>query len=172
MIRNYLTLILVSLVFSTCELPNRDNPWDEKSALDTKAWSAEDLQVEDVNITSKRIIWSYQGDNRIEGFQIDRKEGSGEWQESFHIAEKGAREWLDFNILPDTTRTYTYRLMAISGKNKSKENTAVATVKFPGPKAFKMDVSSDSLILLSWDYDATGHDGFKIDRRKDSEAWQ
>jgi hypothetical protein len=35
-----------------------------------------------------------------------------------------------------------------------------------------MDVSSDSLILLSWDYDATGHDGFKIDRRKDSEAWQ
>ena len=32
--RTLIILILLALVFSTCEMPDRDNPWDEKATID------------------------------------------------------------------------------------------------------------------------------------------
>lgn len=165
-------LLFFTLFFTACELPDRDNPWDEKATVDASNWSADGFQIEDVNLTSKKLSWTYQGDNRIEGFQIDRKIGAGEWQEEVYFAGKDERQWVDTNILPDSTKTYTYRLTAVAGVKKSNERTGTVSVRFPGPTALSLQVSTDTTFLLSWTYSSNGHEGFKIDRRKDNEAWQ
>ena len=165
-------MIFLASFFSTCELPERDNPWDEKATIDAESWSADGFQIQDVNLTSKKLSWTYAGDNRIEGFQIDRKIGSGEWQEEVYFAGKDEREWVDASVLPDTTKTYTYRLTAVAGTKKSNMRTGTVAVRFPGPTALSLQVGSDTTINLSWTYSSNGHEGFKIDRRKDNENWQ
>ncbi len=165
-------LLFFTLFFTACELPDRDNPWDEKATVDASNWSADGFQIQDVTLTSKKLSWTYQGDNRIEGFQIDRKIGAGEWQEEVYFAGKDERQWVDTNILPDSTKTYTYRLTAVAGVKKSNERTGTVSVRFPGPTALSLQVSTDTTFLLSWTYSSNGHEGFKIDRRKDNEAWQ
>ena len=169
---NIISIFLLVLFFSTCEMPDRDNPWDEKASVDASSWSADGFEIQDVNLTSKKLSWTYQGDNRIEGFQIDRKIGAGEWQEEVYFAGKDEREWVDTSVVPDTTKTYTYRLTAVAGVKKSNERTGTVSVRFPGPTALSLQVSTDTTFLLSWTYSSNGHEGFKIDRRKDNEAWQ
>jgi hypothetical protein len=165
-------LLFFTLFFTACELPDRDNPWDEKASVDASNWSADGFQIQDVNLTSKKLSWTYQGDSRIEGFQIDRKIGAGEWQEEVYFAGKDERQWVDTNILPDSTKTYTYRLTAVAGVKKSNVRTGTVSIRFPGPTALSLQVSTDTTFLLSWTYSSNGHEGFKIDRRKDNEAWQ
>ena len=165
-------LLFFALFFTACELPERDNPWDEKATIDAASWSADGFQIQDVNLTSKKLSWTYTGDNRIEGFQIDRKIGSGEWQEEVYFAGKDEREWVDTSVVPDTSKTYTYRLTAVAGTKKSNMRTGTVAVRFPGPTALSLQVGSDTTINLSWTYSSNGHEGFKVDRRKDNENWQ
>jgi len=170
--RSFIVLIFLASFFSTCELPERDNPWDEKATIDAESWSADGFQIQDVNLTSKKLSWTYTGDNRIEGFQIDRKIGVGEWQEEVYFAGKDEREWVDTSVLPDTTKTYTYRLTAVAGTKKSNVRTGTAAVRFPKPSNLSLLVNTDTTVNLSWNYDASGHEGFKFDRKKDAEPWQ
>ena len=165
-------LLFFTLFFTACELPDRDNPWDEKASVDASSWSADGFQVQDVNLTSKKLSWTYQGDNRIEGFQIDRKIGAGEWQEEVYFAGKDEREWVDTSVVPDSTKTYTYRLVAVAGTKSSNVQTETAAGYFPKPTALSFKLSSDTTLELSWTYSVNDHDGFKIDRRKNNEAWQ
>ncbi|MDX9748839.1 MAG: FISUMP domain-containing protein [Paludibacter sp.] len=165
-------LLLLAMVFSTCELPEQDNPWDENTKRDPDSWAPEKLTVEDISITSKKISWSYSGDTRIEGFQIERKENQGDWGNTIKISDNQASEWVDENIVPDTAITYTYRLVAIAGVNKSTETSTSVKVTFPGLTNLSVGVSNDTIVSLNWDYAASGHEGFKIDKRKANEAWQ
>ncbi len=165
-------MMLVVLLVSTCEMPERDNPWDEKASIDATSWSADGFQIQDVNLTSKKLSWTYEGDGRIEGFQIDRRIGTGEWQEKFYFAGKEEREWIDTSIVPDTTKTYTYRLTTVAGTKKSNERTGTVAVRFPKPTNFSIQANPDTSFTLNWTYEATGHEGFKIDRRMGSGAWQ
>ena len=171
-----LSLILGFLIFTffliTCEKPERNNPWDEKNSLNPSDWAPTNLQTEDISITSKKITWTYTGDNRIEGFQIDRKKGNDNWEERYYVADNKTSTWIDESITPDTSLTYSYRLFAIAGENKSSEKTTSFSPSFPAPSNIQIEKLSDKNFKLTWNDNSSGEQGFKVDRRINNGEWK
>jgi len=64
------------LLFTTCEDRKRANPLDPDSELDPSEWAPSNLQAEVINDSQIKLTWT-QEDERISGFRIDRKAGSG-----------------------------------------------------------------------------------------------
>ena len=159
-------------LFSTCQKPERDNPWDEKANLNPNEWTAKSLQLEDLTITSKKLAWVYDGDDRIEGFKIDRKKGNENWEDDYFIADKSTRTWIDDHIIPDTLNTYTYRLFTIAGENRSSERTVSFNANFPAPSNLKIEKLTDISNKLTWNDNSKGEQGFKIDRRLNNGEWE
>ena len=165
-------LINLSLFLTNCEKPLRDNPWDEKANLNPIDWAPANLQTEDISITSKKITWTYTGDNRIEGFQIDRKKGNDDWEERYYVADNKTSTWIDESITPDTSLTYTYRLFTIAGENKSSEKTTSFSASFPAPSNIQIEKLSDKNCKLTWNDNSSGEQGFKVDRRINNGEWK
>ena len=95
-----LLLIIGVILLATCEKPERTNPWDDKANLDPTSWAPQNLQIEDVSITEKKLTWTYT-DQNIEGFKLDRKKGDEAWQVAFQTFPKETRSWNDTEIVPD-----------------------------------------------------------------------
>ena len=164
-------LIATFLLLSTCKRDDRDNPWDAVANLDPDTWAPKSLVLEDISITEKKLIWTYEGDERIEGFQIDRKVGNADWEIGFHVAEKDERVWIDESITPDTTISYTYRLFTFAGENSSSYITNSSFASFPSPSNIEIEKLSDKSYQITWNDNSTGEEGFKIDRRTDGGEW-
>jgi uncharacterized protein (TIGR02145 family) len=113
-------LVFIALILSTCEKPERDNPWDAKSKLSPGAWAPQNFKSERVDLTSVKLSWTY-GDHHIEGFRIDRKKGYGEWQESYAVLEKDQYSYTDQG-LDFSNNVYRYRHYAFAGENISEKN--------------------------------------------------
>ena len=165
----FLILVLATI---TCQKPERDNPWDEKANLNPIEWTAKSLQLDHLTITSKKLEWVYEGDERIEGFKIDRKKGNENWEDDYFIADKNTRTWIDDKIIPDTLSIYTYRLFTIAGENRSSEITASFKATFPAPSNLKIEKLNDISNKLTWIDNSKGEQGFKIDRRLDNGEWK
>lgn len=164
--------LIFVMALITCQKPERDNPWDEKAKLNPNEWTAKSLQLEDLAITSKKLAWIYEGDDRIEGFKIDRKKGNENWEDDYFIADKSTRSWIDDHIIPDTLNTYTYRLFTIAGENRSSERTVSFNATFPAPSNLKIEKLNDISNKLTWNDNSKGEQGFKIDRRLDNGEWE
>jgi uncharacterized protein (TIGR02145 family) len=163
--------VLFALLLATCEKPERDNPWDEKNTLNPEAWAPQNFQVEDVTITEKKLTWSYDGDDRIEGFKLDRKKGDEAWQVGYQTFAKETRSWNDTEIIPGPSLFYEYRLYAYAGKNKSAEKSESIAVDFPPPTDLQLEKLSDISYKLIWQDNSTGEEGFKIDRKTADSVW-
>lgn len=163
--------LILAMALITCQKPVRDNPWDEKANIIPDEWTPKTLQLEDSNITSKKLVWTYDGDDRIEGFQIDRKKGNDDWVEGYFITDKKMRTWIDDKIIPDTLSKYTYRLFTIAGKNRSSEITASFVPTFPAPSNLQITANSNSSITLKWENNNSGYQGFKIDKKINEDDW-
>jgi uncharacterized protein (TIGR02145 family) len=114
-----LLLMAIFAIFTTCEKPERNNPWDEKANLDPASWAPQNLQIEDVSITEKKLTWTYDGDDRFEGFKLDRKKGDEPWQVAYQTFSKETRSWNDKEIVLDASLIYTYKLYAYAGNKYS-----------------------------------------------------
>jgi uncharacterized protein (TIGR02145 family) len=171
--KHFLLTMLMSalLVFTTC-VPKMDNPWDSNGTLDPKAWAPTNLAVQDMSVTSKKLTWEYSGDNRIEGFKIDRKQGNGNWQIGYMAVSKEVREAVDVEVTPDTTLTHTYRVYTIAGQNSSATVTLETNPVFPAPTTISAEIQSLTRVIIRWQYPATGHTGFTIARKVNEGAWQ
>jgi uncharacterized protein (TIGR02145 family) len=166
-----LTIALLTLLLATCEKPERDNPWDEKNTLNPEAWAPQNFLIEDVTITEKKLSWTYEGDDRIEGFKLDRKKGDEPWQVAYQVFGKEVRSWNDTEIIPDTALNYSYRLYVYAGKNNSGEKSASIAVDFPPPTDLQVEKLSDISYKLTWQDNSTGEEGFKIDRKTAENEW-
>jgi uncharacterized protein (TIGR02145 family) len=164
------SIALISL--TTCDREDRNNPWDPHNTLNPDAWAPKGLLIEDVSLTEKKINWTYDGDERIEGFQIDRKVGEGEWEVGYGIVKKNDRHYTDVQVTPDTNLVYAYRLFTFAGNNSSKSLTVNSKLLFPHPTNLELVVNSAKSIKLNWEYSPMGQQGFKIDRRVDGSDWQ
>ncbi len=168
----HILLAAILLLLTTCKRDERDNPWDRFATIAPSEWAPSSLQIEDKSITSKTIIWEYNGDDRIEGFAIDRKVGNANWQVSHHTTEKDIRSWTDENVTPDTTISYTYCVYAIAGENISSEISNSSKPIFPAPTNLSVSASSSTSVTLVWQYNQSGHQGFKLDRKAGDNDWQ
>jgi len=119
-LKNYTILSILGLVFIlSCEKPERNNPWDNKATLVPSAWAPQNLQIEDISITEKKLTWTYEGDDRFEGFKLDRKKGGEAWQVAYQTFPKETRSWNDTEIVPDASTTYSCKVYAYAGSNNS-----------------------------------------------------
>ncbi|MDD3567896.1 MAG: FISUMP domain-containing protein [Bacteroidales bacterium] len=168
----HILLATILLLLTTCKRDERDNPWDKFAAINPDAWAPKAVQTSNIDITKHEVAWTYEGDNRIEGFRIDRKEGDSEWEIGVFTAEKDDRSWIDTNVIPDTTLTYTYKVYAIAGDNKSSNIIASIDVEFPAPTSIDIEKISDVSYKLSWTDNSNGEQGFKIDRCTNGSEWQ
>jgi hypothetical protein len=160
--------VLLALLLATCEKPERNNPWDEKA--DPSAWAPQNLQVEDVTITEKKLTWTYD-DRNIEGFKLDRKKGDEPWQVGYQTFAKEIRSFTDLEIIPETGLNYQYRLYTFAGTNKSAEKSATVSAAIPPPTNLQFSRNTISNVTLNWLDNSTGEQGFKIERKYETGDW-
>ena len=165
-----LHLLLLILVFSACQKPERNNPWDEKNARNPQEWSPNNLQISTLSPVIRKLSWDY-GTHHIEGFKIDRKKGEEPWQTTYAILPKTTLEWIDEQIVPDPALVYQYRVYAFAGGNISGKTAISDSAAIPTPDNLQIATHSTTSITLSWNYNFTGHDGFMIDRKAGDEPW-
>jgi hypothetical protein len=164
-------IILASfLLFFSCER-DYNNPWDGKSSIDPNSWAPQNLTIEDVSITEKKLTWTYTGDDRFEGFKLDRKAGNAEWQESYQVLPKETRNWTDSQVTPDPTLTYSYRVYAFAGKYSSAEKSSSVAVEFPAPANVQIEKLTDKSYKINWSDNSNGEQGIKIDRKINEGDW-
>ena len=166
-----LMFILVFL-FPACER-EPDNPWDEMSKLPPESWAPKDLKIDYVSITERKLSWKYEGDERLEGFKLDRKKEDNEWDVAYRTFAKDVLEWVDTNILPVEDLNYSYRIYAYAGQYISAQRTiTVQSELIPPPTNMKFEKLSDKSIKISWKDNSVGEEGFKLDRKVDEYDWQ
>jgi len=165
-----LHLLLVILVFSACQKPERNNPWDEKNAQNPQEWAPQKLKVEVINIVTRKITWEF-STLSIEGFKIDRKKGEEPWQTTYAILPKTAREWIDDQIVPDPELVYQYRVFAFAGDNISTKTTMTESAAIPAPANLQITTNSLVSVTLNWHDNSTGEEGFKIERKYEGGNW-
>ena len=168
----FLFLIPVSLMlFLSCER-DYNNPWDGKTSLAPEAWAPQNLAIEDLSITEKKLTWTYAGGDNFEGFKLDRKAGNADWQEAYQVLPKETRNWTDTEIVPDPSLTYSYRIYSFAGKSNSANQTLSTLAEFPSPSNLQITPISITTVTLSWDDNCNGEEGYKIDRKVNSGAWE
>jgi len=138
----YIPLIFLSAVILIIFACKREfeNPWDGKGTLDPNTWAPQNLQIEDVSITEKKLTWSYKDEN-IEGFKLDRKKGDENWQVDFKSFGKEIRNWNDTEIIPDPSLTYSYRIYAYAGPYNSAQKSSSSQVQIPAPSNLQIAAS-------------------------------
>lgn len=101
--------------FTAC-LPERDNPWDDKSVTDPSEWAPSNLELNVNSLNSITLSWQHNTEH-FEGYKIDRKEGSGEWLIAFTTQGTENKTFTDNSVI--LTNAYTYRVYAYAGSNNS-----------------------------------------------------
>ena len=167
----FILLALLAAMLTTCEKPARDNLWDDNTKIDPTTWAPENLNIETISITERKLTWDY-ADHDIAGFKIDRKQGEEDWHIALATLNKEARQWNDTTLMPDNSFVYEYRLYAYAGNNNSKSIIASTNIAFPPPSNLSINKLSDISYKLEWQDNSIGEQGFKIDRKRDDEDWQ
>ena len=167
---NYIkpTLLIMLVLFFACTR-EYDNPWDGKA--DSNTWAPQNLQIESISITEKKLTWTYSDEN-IEGFKLDRKKGNEEWQVAYKTINKEARAWIDTDIVPDPELTYSYRLYAYLGEYNSSYAENNFNANIPAPTNLEITTNSITSVTLTWQDNSTGEEGFKIDRKINQGTWE
>jgi hypothetical protein len=165
-----LLLIALAFAFSGCER-EWGNPFDDKSAIDPESWAPQNFLIEDVTITEKKLTWSFTETTNFEGFKIDRKIDDEPWQVAYQVFGKEVRSWNDTEIIPDPALTYSYRLYAFAGKNKSAEKSLSKSAAIPQPTNLQFERTEINTVSLNWQDNSTGEQGFQIERKYEGGVW-
>ncbi len=118
------------------------------------------------SISSVTLRWGYHLDG-YEGFKIERKRSDG--------------NWIVLSTTPNTTITdnsfelntqVNYRVSAYFGQHSSDYSLSNFDSTIPPPENLTIIANSSSSVTLNWNYNSTGHEGFKIERKIDNGSWE
>lgn len=170
---NYIVLATIPAIILGLFACERDynNPWDGKANLDPNSWAPKNLQIEDISLTEKKLTWTF-GENNIEGFKLDRKEGDKEWEVAYRIFDKETRDWIDTDIDQYTEQAYAYKLYAFAGNNNSSSDGVESNITLVHPSYFQLTVNSITSVSLNWADDSNIEDGYKIERKYEGGNWE
>ena len=116
LISGLLLILLISIV--TCEKDyDWKNPFDPNCKLSPDEWAPSDFKVEQISVTKAKLTWKQEVTN-IEGFKIEKKVDTSNW-EIVATIKKNVREWIDENVIPDSSKIHYYRIYAYAGDNTS-----------------------------------------------------
>ena len=165
-----LSISALALIFTYCQKPTRDNPWDDLASLDPESWAPGNLKVETPSITQRTISWDYSFVGKIEGFVIDKKRGNDNWISHYLVLSDSERKFID-TILINPAINYEYRMYAFAGENKSGLAQITFGSAIPAPTELTYTYNSPISITLHWDYPTTGHESFQLERKTNQDAW-
>ncbi len=124
-----------------------------------------DLLITNNSITSVTLNWQ---DNSTgeDGFKIERKYEGSDW-EALGTVTTNTYDDNDFEL---NTQVY-YRVCAYVGDYYSSwaENDFDASI--PPPENLEITASTITTVTLNWDYNYSGQDGFRIDRKVNEGTW-
>jgi hypothetical protein len=160
--RNY--IVLMVLLLTTCEERERSNPVDPDTELDPSEWAPSNLQVQVINDSQVKLTWT-QEDERISGFRIGRKAGSGSFAQIAQV-EKDVIQYTDTGLNYGTD--YTYRVSAFTDNNESEyaiSNTTTMTIPSPtNLTGIPIDYQS---MQLAWNDNCSFELGYRLERSED-----
>ena len=109
-------IILITLLsfLHACEERVHNNPFDPE--YEATLWAPKNLTIEQISGDEIKLTWQ-QHEKHIEGFKIDRKEGSDNWEPGFATINKSDSNYIDNEVIQD--EDYIYRLYAYAGTNNS-----------------------------------------------------
>ncbi|MGA2093660.1 MAG: DNRLRE domain-containing protein [Sedimentisphaerales bacterium] len=114
--------------------------------------------------------------NSESGFIVQRRFGSGSWDNSYATVAADTQTYIDDNKgappLPDGT--YTYRVLAYNANgNSSATNEAYAAISIATPAApSNLNATASGYdITLTWTDNSSNEEYFVIERQADSENW-
>jgi hypothetical protein len=113
------SIIAISLLtlLSTCQKPERDNPWDELNKLSPEDWAPKNLEIVALNPDLIEITWSYE-DRNIEGFKVDRKINDQSWELEYYLFDKSFSSFTD-TLIDIANNDFFYRVYAYAGNKSS-----------------------------------------------------
>ena len=128
-------IILLCFLAISCEDVKRiwDNPYDPRS--DRSLWTPDSLKVKQLSPDEIELSWLRKGRD-FDGFKIERKMGSGDWQDSVAILWDSIYNWIDTLDLKEVVKNpeeYSYRLYAYADSNISNKVGISIKPNVPGP---------------------------------------
>jgi len=159
----------VIILCSCISKPEWKNPFDPKADISPGEWAPSNLEITQITVCSAKLSWN-QSENRIVGFRIERKIDNGPWS-IIAIIGKSEREWIDYNVIPDSTKTHYYRIYAYAGDNVSDYIEGSIRPSFPEPSNLVITQVSVDTLRLDWKDNSIGEDGFIIDKRIEDGNW-
>jgi len=127
--------------------------------------SPSNLQIRQINLTDIRLTWIDNSDGE-DGFKIDRKIGSNEWEIAMAVLDANTVFWRDSSAIPEVT--HHYYVYAFKGEKISIHTDACINNIIPTPTNLVADIINDRSLRLAWT-DNTGYEfGFRIERNNGS----
>lgn len=130
----------------------------------------QNFTVQGVNDLIKKLTWkdNSTGDH---GFKLDRKEGSGIWEEAYRTFSPYTTTFYD-TVADKSSVTIYYRLYTYwNGLNSSKVSQSTA-VTLPAPDDVELNMLSYSENELTWRDNSNGEQGFRIHRKVGGQSWE
>ena len=156
--RFWISIVLLSVLFSCSQPPTRDNPYD----LNFDLPEPENVLIYHTSMTTKQVSWEYDLDG-IEGFKIYRKQNNT-WQEVVSVTDD-TRAFIEYNV--PVNEIIQYRVNAYAGENSSDDVvSADYDNAIPAPDNFSVEQVNIHTYELKWkQYHIIGEDGFIIKRQ-------
>jgi len=127
-----------------------------------------DLTFTKENIYSIKLDWVDHSDGE-DGFKIDKRVGTNEWDIGFATVGQNIQTWTDSNA--DINENLEYRVYAFKGSNiSSAVTTSIIDNTFPAPTDLTITQASLTSTNLTWTDNSIGEERFEIERKLSSES--
>ncbi len=129
-----------------------------------------DLEYEKVNIYTIQLNWQ---DNSVgeEGFKIDKRVGTGNWISEYAVVGENIQTWSD--VEAEINEDLQYRVYAYhEDEESSSVQIGVIDNTFPAPYNLQLEELGVYNVMLTWEYDAEGLEGFKIEKKIEDGDWE
>ena len=155
-------LLLVIFFFLSCE-----RVLIEPSNLE----APNGLIITQITQSSCDLSWQYSGYGVEDGFKIDRKKDSAEWEFVYQTVSNNVNTISETDL--EIGSTYQYRIYAFAGDNNSSSIEAQIKMTLPLPTDFQITQTSLTSCELNWNYSGFNDEvGFKIERKIGTEAFE
>jgi hypothetical protein len=125
--------------------------------------SPTDLSYTKPDIKTVSLLWTDNSSGE-EGFRIDKKVGTAEWQLSFAAVAANVTSWSDTSA--EINQNIEYRIYAYKGSNSSSSLTTPSIdTTFPVPTNLSTTQVSITEAIISWTDNSIGEEKFEIERK-------
>ena len=140
----------------------------EKSVITTLP-APSNLNIVMENLSNVKLTWN-DNSNGEDGFKIDRKVGTQNWETSYATVGGDINSWQNNSVPLNETiyyRVYAYR----QTYNSTYVEQSISTI-IPAPTNFNVVMEDLANVKLTWTDNSNGEEGFKIDRKIGTQSWE